>query len=53
MCAYVYIHFCDKDVITNLMVASVIDAALYPMSRSGLTADPALPIIGMNMVKVV
>lgn len=36
-----------------LIVASVIEAALYPISKSGLTADPALPIIGTNIVKVV
>jgi hypothetical protein len=38
---------------TNLIVARVMEAALYPMRRSGLTADPALPMMGMNMVKVV
>ena len=36
-----------------LMEARVIEAALYPISKSGLTADPALPMMGTNMVKVV
>ena len=36
----------------HLIVAKVIDTALHPMRRSGLTADPALPMMGMNMMKV-
>ena len=34
------------------MVASVIDTALHPMSKSGLSADPARPMMGMNIMNV-
>ena len=34
-----------------LSVANVKTAVIHPINRSGLTADPILPVIGMNMTK--
>ena len=36
----------------KLIVARAIAAALQPMSMSGLTDEPALPIIGTNKAKL-